>query len=175
MQIKRIESIRALEKRLGELRALIPVYKARCPTYKHVLAKQIINLDLQLIAARTKQFPTHLPEPHLFAPYPPAQLPPPSHLLKQHSPEPQHVQLNNMAGILTERPRQIPNLYWQPNQLIGAPVSNFRQIKYIPLPNAVPDLDQALSGARVDCARDLHKKLIEFGKAANMWMTVQVE
>ena len=55
-----------------------------------------------------------------------------------------------MAGILTERPRHISNLYWQPGQLIGAPVSNFRQIKYLPLFNAVPDLDKALSGARVD-------------------------
>ena len=31
--IKRIEEIHPLEKRLGELRALIPLYKARCPTY----------------------------------------------------------------------------------------------------------------------------------------------
>ena len=80
-----------------------------------------------------------------------------------------------MAGFLTERTRQIPNLYWQPGKLIGAPVSNFRQIKYILLLNAVPDLDQALSGARLDCARDLHKQLIDYGKAAKVWMTVQVE
>ena len=37
------------------------------------------------------------------------------------------------------------------------------------------DLDQALSGAKVDCARDLYKQLIEFGGAAKVWMTVQVE
>ena len=80
-----------------------------------------------------------------------------------------------MARNFTERPRQIPNLYWHPNQPIGAPVSNFRQIKYLPLPNAFPDLDQALSGARLDCGRDLHKQLIEFGGAAKVWMTVQVE
>ena len=46
LEIKLIEAIHALERRLGELRALIPVYKARCPTYEHVLAKQIINLDI---------------------------------------------------------------------------------------------------------------------------------
>ena len=37
------------------------------------------------------------------------------------------------------------------------------------------DLDQALSGARVDCARDLHKQLFEFGGAAKVWMTLLVE
>ena len=31
-EIKRIDAIHAFEKRLGELRALIPVYKTRCPT-----------------------------------------------------------------------------------------------------------------------------------------------
>ena len=36
LEIKRIEAIHAIEKRL---RALIPVYKVRCPTYEHVLAK----------------------------------------------------------------------------------------------------------------------------------------
>ena len=39
----------------------------------------------------------------------------------------------------------------------------------------MPDLDQALFGARVDCGLDLHKQLIEFGGAAKVWMTVQVE
>ena len=57
-----------------------------------------------------------------------------------------------MVGILTERTRQIPNLYWEPGQPIGASVNHFRQNKYLPLSNAVPDLDQALSGATVDCA-----------------------
>ena len=37
------------------------------------------------------------------------------------------------------------------------------------------DLDQALSGARLDCERDVHKQLIEYGRAANVWMTVHVE
>ena len=39
----------------------------------------------------------------------------------------------------------------------------------------MPDLDQALSGARVDCGRDLHQHLIEYGGAAKVWITVQVE
>ena len=76
-----------------------------------------------------------------------------------------------MAEVLTERPRQVLNLYWQPGQPIGVLVSNFRQIKYITLTNATPDLDQALSGSRLDCGRGLHKQLIEFGKAAKVWMT----
>ena len=170
MEIKRIQAIHALEKRLVDLRALIPVYKSRCPTYEHVLAKQIINRDLQLIAAKTNQFKTYQPATFPFEIYQPALHPPATNL-----PAPQPVQSNDMAGILTERPRQVPNLYWQPGQPIGNPVSNFRHIKYVPLPNTVPDLDQALSGAMVDCGRDLHKKLIEFGLAAKMWLTVQVD
>ena len=39
----------------------------------------------------------------------------------------------------------------------------------------MPDLDQALSGGRVDCGRDLHQQLIEYGGAAKVWLTVQVE
>ena len=39
----------------------------------------------------------------------------------------------------------------------------------------MPGLDKALSIARVDCGQDLHKQLIEFGGAAKVWMTVQVE
>ena len=80
-----------------------------------------------------------------------------------------------MAGILTETPQHILNLYWHKGQPIGAPVSNFRQIKYLPLPKSVPDLDQALSGAKLDCGRVLHKQLIEFDGAAKVWMTVQVK
>ena len=33
LEIKRIEPIHTIEKKLGELRALIPVYNAHCPTY----------------------------------------------------------------------------------------------------------------------------------------------
>ena len=46
--------------------------------------------------------------------------------------------------------------YWAPGQSVGEPVRNFSQIQYLPLEDAVPILDQALSGAWVDCALDLH-------------------
>lgn len=39
----------------------------------------------------------------------------------------------------------------------------------------MPELEQALVGARVDCLRDLHKQLIEFGEAEKVWITVQFE
>ena len=93
LEIKRIEAIYAIEQRLVELRALISVYKARCPTYKHVLAKQIINIDFQLITAKTKHF----------SPYPPATHPSAPHQLSTNLPSPQLIQSSNMAGILTER------------------------------------------------------------------------
>ena len=80
-----------------------------------------------------------------------------------------------MAGILTKRPRQIINIYWQPGQPIGALVNIFREIKYHPLPNALPDLDQVLSGAWLDCGRDLRKLLIEVAGAAKVLMRVLVE
>ena len=136
---------------------------------------QIIDLDLQLIEARTKQFSTHPLAQHPPATHPHALFPLAPYPLAPHQSEPQPVQLDDMVGILSERPRQVPISYWQPGQPIGAPVSNFRQIKYLPLPNAVPDLYKALSGARLDCKRDIHKQLIELGKAAKVWMTVQVE
>ena len=62
-----------------------------------------------------------------------------------------------MPGILNERQRQILNNYWQPGEPVGALVSVFRQIKYLALPNAVTDLDQALFGAMLDCGGDLNK------------------
>ena len=145
LEKKRIEAIHALEIRFGQLRALIPVYNARNPTYKHVLAKQIIDIDHQLIEAKSKNFPTHLfvrhPSvahlrlPQLFSAQPSAPQPPP----------PQPIEINDMAGFLTERPRQITNLYCRPGQPIGATVNHLRQIKYLPLPNAGPDFDQTLS------------------------------
>ena len=105
LDIKRIEAIHALEKRLGELRAPIPIYKARSPTYKHVLAKQIIDFDLQLIVAKTKQFPTNPTPQNLLVHYPRAPLVPTA-----RPPIPQQIQLNNMNGVLAERPRHFPNL-----------------------------------------------------------------
>ena len=153
-------SISALENKLGKLGALIPVNKTCCPTYEHMLAKQILNLDLELIAAKPKQFLLHLPAAHL----------PALHRFEQHPPErnlfaPIILQLNDMAEILIERPRQVSNLDWQLGQPIGGLVNNFQQIIYIQFPNTVPDLDQALVIAKLDCERDLRKQLIEFGGA----------
>ena len=51
-EIKRINIIQELEKKLGELRALIPVFKAECPANEHLLAVQIINIDLQIIVVK---------------------------------------------------------------------------------------------------------------------------
>ena len=85
------------------------------------------------------------------------------------------IQSIDMVGSFTDCFRQIPNLYWQPGHHVGARVRTFRQIKYLPLLNAVPDLDQALSGARLDGGRDQHKQLIKYDGAAKVWMTVQVE
>ena len=81
-----------------------------------------------------------------------------------------------MPGNLSERPRQTVNsrAYWQPGQPVGASARYFRQIRYIPLPNAVADLDKALSGAWLDCGQDLHKLIGEFGGAVKVWITVQV-
>ena len=135
-----------------------------------MLANQIINLDLQLIAAKINQFQTYQPAAFSFAIHQLAPSP-----LATNLPAPQPVQSIDMAGILTERPRQVQNLYWQLGQPIGAPVSNFRQIKYLPLPNAVPDLDHTLSVASVDCRQDLNKQLIKIGGSAKVWMTVHIE
>ena len=70
LEIKRIEAIHVLEKRLTELRASITVYKARCPTYEHVLAKQINNFDVRLIAAKKNNFylghPEHIYLHHIY-------------------------------------------------------------------------------------------------------------
>ena len=130
LEIKRFETIHALENRLRRLRALIPLYKARSPTYEHVLAKQIIDLDLQLIAPRTKQFSTHPLAQHPLATHPRAPFPLAPYPLAPHQSEAQPVQLDDMVGFLSERPRQVPNSYCQPGQPIGAQVNNFRQIKY---------------------------------------------
>ena len=101
---------------------------------------------------------------------PPAQQ---SHVQQQNSMQP--IQSNDMKENFTGLHQKSFNLHWQQGQPIGAPHRTFRQIKYLSHPNAVLDLDQALSGARLDCGRDLHQQLIEYGGAAKVWMTLQVE
>ena len=39
----------------------------------------------------------------------------------------------------------------------------------------MPDLDQALSGARFDCSLNIHKQLVVFGGASKVQMTIKVE
>ena len=80
-----------------------------------------------------------------------------------------------MNGVIAKRTRQISNLYWIQYQLIGLPVSTFRQIIYLPFLNAVLDFDQVLAEAKVDCGRDLHNQLIEYGGAAKVWTTSHVK
>ena len=78
--------------------------------------------------------------------------------------------VNNLAPRIPRR-----RAYWAAGQPVGSPVLNFRQLQYLPLPKADPDLAKALQGAWVDCGLDLHKQLIEFGGVAKVWMTVLVE
>ena len=46
MEIKRIKAYHTLEKQLGDLRAVIPVYNARNFISKHLLSKQINDLNI---------------------------------------------------------------------------------------------------------------------------------
>ena len=88
---------------------------------------------------------------------------------------------NNMSNIrfdsgLIANTQVIKNrAFWASGQPIGAPLRNFRQMQYLFLHTAFPNLDQALNGSWVDSALDLHNQLIEFGGAAKVWITVQVQ
>ena len=137
--------IQQIEDKLKELRRLIPLFKGESAIW---LANEIIKWEVNrvelVLGNRQLSQPT-----------------------------------NTMASIRnTQQPHTLhivnQRTYWAPGQPVGAPVQNFRQIQYLPLPNALPDLDQALSGAWVDCGSDIHKQLIEFGGAAKVWITVQV-
>ena len=77
----------------------------------------------------------------------------------------------NFAG----RSQQIPNLYWQQGQPVGAPVRLFYQTKYLLLPNAVTDRYQAHSGTKLDCSKIRYKQIIDYGRAAKVWITLLVE
>ena len=80
-----------------------------------------------------------------------------------------------MARNFTGQPQQISNLYWQQGQPVGDPVRSLRQIKYLPLLNAVPELDQALSKAMLDCAKNFYKQHNNYNEAAKVWMTLLVK
>ena len=93
---------------------------------------------------------------------------------------PQFQQRNNMdntlsdTGLIANSDMPRKRAYWATGETVKAPIRNFRQIQYFPLPNSVPDLDEALSGCWVDCGSDLHNQLEQFDGAAKVWITVQV-
>ena len=72
-----------------------------------MLAKHIINLDLQLIAAKTKQLLSNPISPFQPALHPPASYQPAENPLATNLPTPQPIQSSDVARILTERPQQI--------------------------------------------------------------------
>ena len=106
LEIKRIDAVLVCEKKLGELKAPIPVYKAQCPAYEHLLDDKIINIDLQIIAAKSNHPSSHPSSPPPAAPQIPVPQPPIPQSL-------QPIQSNDLARNFTGRPQQIPNLYWQ--------------------------------------------------------------
>ena len=69
-----------------------------------MFAKQIINIELQPIAATTKQFTSPPVAAHPFAIHPRAPHPP---VTNQFAPK--ILQSNNMAEIFIEGPRHISN------------------------------------------------------------------
>ena len=87
LELKLIEAIKALKKKFNNLTKCTPVYKA--PEYEHVLADQIINLDFQLISAKSNHPLPNQPESHPPAPQQPA---------------PQPKQLSDMAKLFTDCP-----------------------------------------------------------------------
>ena len=127
------KTIQLIERRLEQLRSMIPLYKGK-PPLENWLASEIIDWQIR----RNEYFQNHQTS---------VQRPP---LLQvptsvQNSP----AILDTMPGNLTEHSLQTANsrAYWQPGQPVGAPARYFRQIRYLPLQNAVPDLDKALNGA----------------------------
>ena len=166
------QTIQFIDQRLAHLRALIPVYKLR-PALEKWLASEIMVWQI-----RRNEYlhyhPTPIPQHPLI----------PATLSVQRQPQLKSLKsvinpsaiLNEMPLYRIERPQQTANsrTYWQPNQMVGAPARYLRQIRYLPLPNALPDLDKALCAAWLDCGQDLHKHLGEFGDAVNVWVTVHV-
>ena len=154
------QTIQFIDRRLAQLRALIPLYKWKPPLEKW-LASEIIYWQI-----RRNEYLNNHTTPILQQPQ----------LSVTTSVQNQPANPDTMPSNLTDRSRQTANTraYWQFGQPVGAPARYFRQIRYLPLPNAVPDLDKALSGAWLDCGQDLHKQLGEFGGAVKVWTTVQV-
>ena len=156
-------TIQLIERRLQQLRVMILLYKGK-PPLENWLASELIDWQI-----RRNEYlhyhPTLVKQQPLIPAPSSVQRPPQLPVLKsvQHPP----ASLDTMSGNFTERPRQTANYrtYWEPGQFVGASARYFRQIRYLPLPNAVPDLDKALIGAWLDCGQDLHKQLGEFDGA----------
>ena len=164
---------KAIEDRLALARRCLPLFNGNAEL-KLQLEGEILKFEQprnQFIHARSAAVPqpptvASVPSPSTVVPEPPKADPVLPPVPVQPDPD--------MANTLAPRiPRR--RAYWAVGQPVGAPVLNFRQLQYLPLPNAEPDLDKALQGAWLDCGLDIHKKLIEFNGAAKVWMTVQVE
>ena len=166
------QTIQLIERRLDQLLAMIPLYNGKPPLEKW-LASEIIDWQkrrndyLHNHSTKIQQQPL-IPTPTSVQRSSQLQLA----TSGQNPPAIPH----EMPGNLTERTRQATNsrCSWQPGQPVGTPTRYFRQIRYLPQPNAVPDLDKALSGAWLNCGQDLHKQLCEFGGVVKVWVTVQV-
>ena len=166
------QTIQLIERRLEQLRAMIPLYKGKPPLEKW-LGSEIIYLQIRRNDYLLNH-PTPIPQQPL--------IPTPSSAQRstqlQFSTSGQNPPAipDEMPVNQTESPRQTASsrAYWQLGQPFGAPTRYSRQIRYLPLPNAVPDLDKALSRAWLDCGQDLHKQLGEFDGAVKVLVTVQV-
>ena len=157
------KTIQYYDWRLADLRAKMPIYRGS-PNLENWLASEIIDLQLQRIE-HLRSYP-----PPVFI----ASIIPLTSTVPLPSYPVQHI----MPAIITHRKApKLPNhrAYLQPGQPVGARISFFRQIQYLPLPNAEPDFDQALTRARHDCGQDLHRQLKDFDGAAKVRITVQVE
>ena len=159
-------TIKLIERRLEQLRAMIPLYKGKA-ALENWLASEIIDWQIrrnEYLHSHPTPVAQQFSIPKLTSVQRSSQLAVPTSV--QNPP----AIPNTMSGNLSERPRQTVNsrAYWQTGQPVGAPTRYFRQIRYLPLPNAVPDLDKALSGAWLDCGQDLHKQLDEFSGAVKV-------
>lgn len=143
--------IKYIDHWLKQLRAIISRYKGQ-QSLENRLASEIIDLKIK----RIKHLQSH-----------PTPVSHPCYIQDQQS----------MLVTFSERFRQLqyPRAYWQLGQPVGAPVTFICQIQYLPLPAAVPDLDQAISWASIDFNRDLHEQINKFGGAVKVWITSHVK
>ena len=130
---------------------MIFLYKEK-PLLEKWLASEIIIWQIRRYDYLHNN-PTPVPQQPLISAPPAVHRPP-------ELPVPTSVQTpsanpDTMPDNLTDRYRQIANScdYCQPGQPVGLPARYFQQIRYLPIPNAVLDLDKALSGAWLTVVR----------------------